>query len=80
MIRLATKGAIRGLLSGIVTLQGRTDPMEKPQADALANKHAALHAMIDAEEHRRHPDDELLNRLKREKLMIKDHMLGIAPN
>ncbi|RST32186.1 DUF465 domain-containing protein [Sphingomonas ginkgonis] len=54
--------------------------MEKPQADALANKHAALHAMIDAEEHRRHPDDELLNRLKREKLMIKDHMLGIAPN
>lgn len=54
--------------------------MEKVQVDALASRHAALHAMIDAEEHRPHPDDTLLARLKREKLKIKDDMLGLSPH
>ena len=41
---------------------------------ALEDQHAALHAQIDAEEHRRHPDDALLAKLKREKLRLKDAM------
>lgn len=50
--------------------------MDKAQADALASKHAALHAMIDEEEHRPHPDDIRLHQLKKEKLRIKDEMVG----
>jgi hypothetical protein len=50
--------------------------MDKLQADALESKHAALHAMIDEEEHRPHPDEDLLHRLKKEKLAIKDALAG----
>ena len=53
-------------------------PMEKAHVEALASKHAALEAQIDAEETRPHPDDTLLMRLKREKLRLKDEMLGLA--
>ena len=38
--------------------------------------HAALHAVIDAEEHRPHPDLDLLTRLKKEKLRLKDELVG----
>jgi hypothetical protein len=34
--------------------------MDKAHAEAIASKHAALHAVIDAEEHRPHPDMDLL--------------------
>jgi hypothetical protein len=50
--------------------------MDKGQVEALASKHAALHAQIDAEEHRTHPDDILLHRLKKEKLRLKDAITG----
>ncbi|MEA1071034.1 YdcH family protein [Sphingomonas sp. LY29] len=50
--------------------------MEKGQVDALASKHAALHAKIDAEEHRPHPDDIILHQLKKEKLRLKDALTG----
>ena len=50
--------------------------MDKPHVEALASKHAALHAIIDAEEHRPHPDDDLLTRLKKEKLRLKDELVG----
>ena len=53
-------------------------PMEQAHVDALASKHAALQAQIDAEEQRRHPDDVLLHRLKKEKLRLKDEMLSIS--
>lgn len=51
-------------------------PMDKAQVDSLASKHAALHAMIDEEEHRPHPDEDLLHRLKKEKLKLKDELAG----
>lgn len=51
-------------------------PMDKAQADALSSKHAALHALIDEEEHRSHPDEDLLHRLKKEKLRLKDALAG----
>ena len=51
-------------------------PMDKVHANALENKHAALEAKIDSEEHRPHPDDTVLAQLKREKLRIKDDLLG----
>lgn len=54
--------------------------MEKVQADALASRHAALHAIIDAEEHRPHPDELMLAKLKKEKLRLKDDLLGLAPH
>ena len=51
-------------------------PMDYPQAEVLEAKHAQLEALIDEEEHRPHPDDIRLHQLKKEKLKIKDEMLG----
>jgi uncharacterized protein YdcH (DUF465 family) len=50
--------------------------MEKAYVEAIASKHAALHARIDLEEHRAHPDEDLLTRLKKERLKLKDVMTG----
>ncbi len=50
--------------------------MDKGQVEALASKHAVLHAQIDAEEHRSHPDEILLHQLKKEKLRVKDALVG----
>ena len=50
--------------------------MDKAHVEAIASKHAALHAQVDAEEHRAHPDSDLLTRLKKEKLRLKDALLG----
>lgn len=50
--------------------------MDKGHVEALASKHAALHAKIDLEERRAHPDDTLLHRLKKEKLRLKDEIIG----
>jgi hypothetical protein len=52
--------------------------MENAHVDALASKHAALQAQIDAEERRPHPDDVLLHRLKKEKLRLKDEMIELS--
>jgi hypothetical protein len=52
--------------------------MENTHVEALASKHAALQAQIDAEERRPHPDDVLLHRLKKEKLRLKDEMLSLT--
>jgi hypothetical protein len=46
--------------------------MDTAHVEALASKHAALHARIDQEEHRPYPDMDLLHRLKKEKLKLKD--------
>ncbi|HSR01010.1 MAG TPA: YdcH family protein [Sphingomicrobium sp.] len=51
-------------------------PMDKAMVEALESKHSALHALIDAEEHRPHPDEDLLHRLKKEKLRLKDELAG----
>jgi hypothetical protein len=50
--------------------------MDKAMVEELESKHAALHALIDEEEHRTHPDEDLLHRLKKEKLRLKDAMSG----
>ena len=50
--------------------------MDKGHVEALASKHAALHAKIDIEEHRAHPDETMLHRLKKEKLQLKDALTG----
>ena len=50
--------------------------MDNPHVEALASKHAALQAKIELEEHRAHPDDTLLHRLKKEKLFLKDAIVG----
>lgn len=50
--------------------------MDKAHVEALAQRHAALDAQIDLETHRPHPDDILLTRLKKEKLRLKDGMVG----
>jgi hypothetical protein len=51
-------------------------PMDKGHVEALATKHAALQAKIDQEEHRPYPNDDLLHRLKKEKLRLKDALVG----
>ena len=50
--------------------------MDKAMVEELESKHAALHALIEEEEHRAHPDDDLLHRLKKEKLRLKDELAG----
>ena len=51
-------------------------PMHKAMVEELESKHAALHALIEEEEHRSHPDEDLLHRLKKEKLRLKDELAG----
>jgi len=50
--------------------------MDKGMVEELESKHAALHALIEEEEHRPHPDEDLLHRLKKEKLRLKDELAG----
>ena len=50
--------------------------MDKAQVEELASRHAELHALIDEEERRPHPDEDLLHRLKKEKLRLKDELAG----
>ena len=50
--------------------------MNQEMVEELESKHAALHALIEEEEHRPHPDEDLLHRLKKEKLRIKDEIAG----
>jgi hypothetical protein len=50
--------------------------MDQAQVEALEQKHAHLEALIDEEEHRPHPDDIRLHELKKEKLRVKDLMVG----
>ena len=50
--------------------------MDKVVVEELESKHAAHHALIEEEEHRSHPDEDLLHRLKKEKLRLKDEMAG----
>jgi hypothetical protein len=50
--------------------------MDKAQVDEMASRHAAVHALIDEEENRAHPNEDLLQRLKKEKLRLKDALTG----
>ena len=50
--------------------------MDKEWSRNSKSKHAALHALIEQEEHRTHPDEDLLHRLKKEKLRLKDELAG----
>jgi hypothetical protein len=50
--------------------------MDKAQVEALESKHHALHTLIDEEEHRPHPDEDLLHRLMKEQLRLKDEFAG----
>ena len=73
-----TKATKSDLLRGTVTVVQRKEqaPMDKAQAETLESKHAALHSMIDEEEHRSHPNEDLLHELKKEKLRLKDELAG----
>lgn len=51
--------------------------MNQARVEVLATKHATLHAKIDQEEGRAHPDDRLLHQLKKEKLALKDAITGL---
>ena len=46
--------------------------------EALKTKHAELEAQIDEENSRPHPDDGLINELKRFKLRIKDELAQLG--
>ncbi|MDP9413067.1 MAG: YdcH family protein [Pseudomonadota bacterium] len=51
--------------------------MQNAHMSALEIKHADLDARIAQENQRPHPDDALVSRLKKEKLRIKEAILGI---
>jgi hypothetical protein len=75
--RRKTNSMKRDLLSGLSPLFMKgPKPMDKAEAETLASKHAAIHAMIDEEEHRPHPNEDLLHQLKKEKLRLKDELSG----
>jgi uncharacterized protein YdcH (DUF465 family) len=71
-----TRPRFRDLLSGGDTSFLKGAPMEKASVEELQSKHAAVHALIDQEENRQHPDEDLLHRLKKEKLRLKDELNG----
>lgn len=48
--------------------------------DQLAQKHANIERAIEEENLRPHPDDIILNQLKREKLKLKDEMERLRPS
>ena len=50
--------------------------MDKVEVDEMASRHAAVHSLIDEEENRAHPNEDLLQRLKKEKLRLKDALTG----
>ncbi|MBB3763498.1 YdcH family protein [Sphingomicrobium lutaoense] len=50
--------------------------MDKAHVEAIASKHKALHMRIESEEHRPRPDMDLLSRLKKQKLALKDELVG----
>jgi hypothetical protein len=51
--------------------------MQNAHLSALETKHADLDARISQENQRPHPDDSLINRLKKEKLRLKEAILGL---
>ena len=51
--------------------------MQKAHLSALEQKHAGLDARIAEENHRPHPDDSLISRLKKEKLKLKETISGL---
>jgi hypothetical protein len=50
--------------------------MQTAHLDALVQKHAGIEARISEENHRPHPDDVVIARLKKEKLRLKDAITG----
>ena len=52
--------------------------MQNAHMSALETRHADLDARIAAENQRPHPDDALISRLKKEKLRVKEALVGIA--
>ena len=51
--------------------------MQKAHMSALEQKHAGLDARIVEENQRPHPDDVVISRLKKEKLKVKEALLGL---
>ena len=52
--------------------------MQNAHMSSLETKHADLDARIAEENQRPHPDDALLSRLKKEKLRVKETLVGIV--
>jgi hypothetical protein len=51
--------------------------MQNAHLSALEQKHAGLDARIAQENQRPHPDDALIARLKKEKLRLKETLVGL---
>ena len=51
--------------------------MQNAHLSALEGKHADLDSRIAQENQRPHPDDSLIARLKKEKLRVKEAIVGI---
>jgi hypothetical protein len=52
--------------------------MQNAHVSALENKHAGLDARIAQENQRPHPDEALISRLKKEKLRLKEEIVGLS--
>ena len=51
--------------------------MNTSHSSTLTARHAGLDARLAAERNRPHPDDALVNRLKKQKLRIKEMLAGL---
>jgi hypothetical protein len=45
---------------------------------ALKSKHAELESQLDSENHRPHPDQSVINDIKKQKLRIKDELAQLS--
>jgi len=52
--------------------------MAERSLEDLQSRHAELDKMIHIEESRRVPDEDALTAMKKEKLVLKDHLEGIV--
>ena len=72
-----TKCLIRDLLLALSRTSSKgLATMDKAYVEALSSKHAALQTRIEQEEHRSNPDIDLVHQLKKQKLRLKDTIVG----
>ena len=68
------------ICKGPIFIKEKENAVNKGHMTALQAKHAELEAQLETENARPHPDEDLIHRLKKLKLQIKDQLTrAMAP-
>ena len=73
-VLLSTLALVSRNGSALLATSKKEIAVSENHLSALRLKHAELEAQLELEETRPHPDDDLIHRLKKQKLQIKDAM------